>query len=286
MHITLTTTEVLFLLSTIVSFIGSYIIIARQVKQRTTSFDFTLNHYLIGIISSVMVCIGLVNWTTTDAPVRYYEVKDIPEETLIQPPTSDHPKKIVPPPAPPKTTKTSIPKIIKDILLDETNEDPKTEDIIEDLSEDVVSPSVPLADTAASPAPIVAPIIESKDDEVVLLTDEMPRFPGCEEIAGTKMEKEKCAKEKLLEYVYNNLRYPQVAIEVGLEGLVVVQFVVTKTGDIEQIEVVRDIGGGCGDVAKKIVTEMNSLPEKWRPGKQHGRPVNVRYTLPIKYQLH
>ena len=150
----------------------------------------------------------------------------------------------------------------------------------------MVSPSVPLADTAASPAPIVAPIIESKNDEVVLLTDEMPRFPGCEEIAGTKMEKEKCAKEKLLEYVYNNLRYPQVAIEVGLEGLVVVQFVVTKTGEIEQIEVVRDIGGGCGDVAKKIVTEMNSLPEKWRPGKQHGRPVNVRYTLPIKYQLH
>jgi protein TonB len=51
------------------------------------------------------------------------------------------------------------------------------------------------------------------------------------------------------------------------------------------MSVVRDIGGGCGEEALRIVTLMNSMPERWTPGKQRGRPVRVMFTLPIRFKL-
>ncbi len=286
MNILLTTNQLIFTLSTIISLIGLYIFIRRQFFQLKTNYDFTPNHYFIGLIAGITACIGFINWTTSHNNSRTYQIDPLPPETIINVPTSAPPKKIVPPPAPPVTTKTQIPKIIKNILLTNDNESVDTEKIIKDLSADIISPSV-MPDTIASPAPIVEPIIPKNDgNEVVFIADQMPRFPGCEDLLESKGDKEECAKKMLLEYVYKNLKYPALAMEIGLEGMVVVQFVVTKKGRIDKVKVVRDIGGGCGDQAKAVVNKMNDLPQNWIPGKQNGRPVNVRYTLPIKYQLY
>ena len=112
----------------------------------------------------------------------------------------------------------------------------------------------------------------------------MPRFPGCED-QGSEEEKKACAQEKMLKYIYKNLKYPAIARENGVEGMAVIQFVVNEDGSVGDAKVVRDPGAGTGDSALKVVKGMNSLPEKWTPGKQRGRPVKVLYTLPVKFKL-
>ncbi len=108
----------------------------------------------------------------------------------------------------------------------------------------------------------------------------MPTFPGCAHIAD-KAERRTCVDQKLLEFVYSNIKYPVLARENGVQGLVVVNFVVEKDGSITDIQIVRDIGAGCGQEAVRIVKMM----PKWNPGKQRGRPVRVRFTLPIRFKL-
>ena len=111
------------------------------------------------------------------------------------------------------------------------------------------------------------------------------RDSGCEDAGGTDKEKEACAKEKMLQYIYKNLKYPAIARENGVEGMAVLQFVVKEDGSVSDINIVRDPGAGCGDAAHKVVTGMNNLPQKWTPGKQRGRPVKVLYTLPVRFRL-
>ena len=108
----------------------------------------------------------------------------------------------------------------------------------------------------------------------------MPRFAGCENV-HKKEERDQCSQQKLLEFIYSNIKYPQLAKETRIEGVVVVQFVVEKDGSITDVKVVRDIGGGCGEEAMRVVKMM----PKWIPGKQRGRPVRVLFNLPIRFQL-
>jgi periplasmic protein TonB len=85
----------------------------------------------------------------------------------------------------------------------------------------------------------------------------------------------------LMKFLGGNIKYPQIAKETGIEGKVIVQFVVTKEGSIEMVKVLRGIGGGCDEEALRVV----KLMKKWLPGKNNGKPVNVRFTLPISFKL-
>ncbi len=140
--------------------------------------------------------------------------------------------------------------------------------------------------TELKSAPISEPGIYSDEEmeNVYKVVEEMPRFPGCESIISEK-EKEDCAKNKMLEYIYKNLKYPHEAIKAGLEGQCVVRFIVNTDGNIENIKIVRDIGGGCGQAVLNVISGMNEMQEKWIPGKQGGNLVKVLYTLPIKFKL-
>lgn len=120
--------------------------------------------------------------------------------------------------------------------------------------------------------------------EIFKVVDQMPRFPGCED-QPTGYERENCAKTKMLEYIYQNLKYPNLARMSGIEGQVVLQFVITKTGTIENIKIVREIGGGCGEAAKTVIKTMNDMSQKWVPGKQNGQNVDVLYTLPLRFKM-
>ena len=108
----------------------------------------------------------------------------------------------------------------------------------------------------------------------------MPKFPGCEN-EGDEAAKKACAQKKMLEFIYGNIKYPSIARENGVEGTVVVRFVIDKTGAITAPEIVRDIGAGCGAEALRIVQMM----PKWNAGKQRGRPVKVQFNLPVKFKL-
>ncbi len=80
--------------------------------------------------------------------------------------------------------------------------------------------------------------------------------------------------------VQKRIKYPEMARKAGIEGRVIIQFVVDKNGDIINPRVVRGIGGGCDEEALKALEGA-----KFQPGRQRGKPVNVSYSLPISFSL-
>ena len=122
---------------------------------------------------------------------------------------------------------------------------------------------------------------DTKDVFTVVEDMPIPWFYKTECIDVDTEEKQNCYTLKLKEYLSKKLNYPYKAVSSKTEGTVVIQFVISKDGSIQDAEIVKDIGNGCGTEALKLVNEM---PD-WVPGRQRGVPVNVRYTLPIKFQL-
>ena len=121
-------------------------------------------------------------------------------------------------------------------------------------------------------------------DEVFRVVEEMPRFPGCEELADDPKAAKKCADGKMLEFLYTNIKYPARARSNGVEGNVVVQFIVEKDGSISNPKVIRDPDASLSDEAIRLVNLM--IKEgKWTPGKQRGQNVRVVFILPIKFEL-
>jgi periplasmic protein TonB len=87
--------------------------------------------------------------------------------------------------------------------------------------------------------------------------------------------------EKLGEYLAKSIKYPQQARETGTKGRVMLTFVVERDGSITDIKVLRDIGSGCGEEAKRVVKEM----PKWQPAKQRGKAVRQQFVLPVTFNL-
>lgn len=123
-------------------------------------------------------------------------------------------------------------------------------------------------------------VIDTIKEEVFKVVQEMPRFPGCEDLS-TDEEKMECAQTKMLQFIFNNIEYPKKAMDNSVQGTIVVRYIVTTTGKIKDIETVRKIGGGCDEAGEKVVAMM---PD-WIPGKQRGENVNVQFNLPIKFKL-
>ncbi|XZF14401.1 TonB family protein [Chitinophagaceae bacterium MMS25-I14] len=83
------------------------------------------------------------------------------------------------------------------------------------------------------------------------------------------------------EYLRNNIHYPEAARETGIQGRVVVQFVVNEDGDITDVQTLKGIGGGCEEEAMRVVRAM----PHWKPGKNNGRAVRVIMSLPVTFTL-
>lgn len=109
--------------------------------------------------------------------------------------------------------------------------------------------------------------VEVVEEEIFTIVEENPEFPGGE--------------TALYKYLSDNLNYPKVAIENNITGKVYIRFVVEKDGSISKATIRRDIGGGCGAEALRVV---NNMP-KWKPGKQRGKPVRTDFTLPVSFEL-
>lgn len=122
------------------------------------------------------------------------------------------------------------------------------------------------------------------EEEVFQVVEEMPRFPGCVDTLAQE-EAKKCANQKMLQFVYENIRYPEVDRLKGNEGTVVIRFTVEKDGSISEPTVLRGRGEKLGEEALRVVKLMNDLPEKWIPGRQRGKPVRVYFNLPVKFRI-
>lgn len=104
-------------------------------------------------------------------------------------------------------------------------------------------------------------------EEILTVVEIHPEFPG--------------GYENMMKFLAKNIKYPKKAKRKGVEGRVIVQFVVNKEGKIEDIKIIKDIGEGCGEEAARVVRKM---PD-WTPEYQKGKPVKVRFNLPVKFEL-
>lgn len=126
---------------------------------------------------------------------------------------------------------------------------------------------------------------EQADTTIHTVVEEMPRFPGCENLDTTIEAKMQCAQQNLLSFVYGNIVYPFEARENGNEGTVVARFVVEKDGTVSNPSIMRDVGGGCGMEVMRVIGLMNQAGARWVPGKNGGQPVRSYFTLPVKFRL-
>ena len=133
----------------------------------------------------------------------------------------------------------------------------------------------------SAPAPPPPSSALSTPTGVFKVVEEMPRFPGCEDASLQIVERKNCADRKMLEFIYHNLRYPALARENGIEGTVVISYIVDTDGSLKDIKAVRGIGGGCEEEVVRIV---NLMP-RWIPGRQKGEDVAVQFNLPVRFKL-
>lgn len=206
---------------------------------------------------------------------------EMKEVTLADAPPID-PKK-PPPPPPPKVDPPPIkdqikfvPPVVKkdEEVKEEEPPPPKIEELkdkeiaTETKKGDENGVDASLAEPAPPPPPPPPPVIEEpKVEEPVRFVQQMPQFPD--------------GDAALLKWLAANIKYPNIAKENGIQGRVIAEFVVSKTGDISNVKIVRGIGGGCDEEAIRVIKEM----PKWKPGKNNGREVPVTFTLPISFKL-
>lgn len=149
-----------------------------------------------------------------------------------------------------------------------------------------VNKQQPLAMTEAVMSAPVNSFDDKNGREVFKVVEQMPLFPGrnCGDLSKYKKRK-KCSDRAMLEYIYKNVRYPKRARDRNISGMAVISFIVEPHGAITNIEVVRDPGGGLGEAAAKTVRKMRKDNLRWEPGLQKGKPVAVRFNLPVKFKL-
>jgi protein TonB len=205
----------------------------------------------IGFIISLSFCLIAFEWKTYEdlSPVAF--ISDTATEELIDIPITE-----MPPPPPPVIQQPEIVEV------------PDEEEIEEELvnldteitPETVVAPPAP-------PAPTTAVAEEEETNEIFQVVENQPAPVG--------------GYEAFYKYIGKNIKYPDQARRMGVEGKVFVQFVVDKDGSITDVQVLKGIGSGCDEEAIRVV---KSAP-KWTPGKQRGRPVRVRMSVPIAFKL-
>ena len=129
----------------------------------------------------------------------------------------------------------------------------------------IAEPEVDKTPPPPPPAPEPEPEVKAEENKVYDVVEQQPSF----------------AQGNLNQWLASHIKYPAVAAENGIEGRVIVQFVVGKDGSISNVTVVRGVDSSLDAEAKRVVQSM----PKWIPGKQNGQSVNCKFTLPVSFKL-
>jgi len=175
------------------------------------------------------------------------QVDDTPEEII--PITK---QEVKPPPPPPPKQVTVI-----NIVEDDVEVEDDIEIDVEADQETVVEDFVPMVEEEEA----------VEEMEIFTVVESMPSFPG--------------GDAARMKYLQENIKYPQMARESGIQGTVYVTFVVETNGEVTDIRILRGIGGGCDEEAIRVIEQM----PKWNAGMQRGKPVRVQFNMPIKFTL-
>ena len=174
-----------------------------------------------------------------------------------------------------ETQKFTAPVIKKDELVKEENQVKQMDKLdekvavgtenkegVKDRTVEAVRSEIAVA--APPPPPAPKPEVATKVFDVV---EEMPSFPG--------------GQGALMQYLASNIKYPVVAQENGVQGRVIVSFVVERDGSISDVKVARSVDPSLDREAQRVVKSM----PRWSPGKQNGSTVRVKYTVPVVFRL-
>ena len=200
---------------------------------------------------------------TTEEPEPEQQIIE-PEEPVVQPEEEVS-----------ATIKVTELQIVED---GQVNEEDKIISIDEQMATDAAAGTVTHLDGSIDRNKIIEakqevvvedkkPVVEAKPEEVFRSVEQMPQFPGGE--------------AALMKFLASHINYPPMAAENNVQGKVIVQFVVDKTGKVGEVKVVRSVDK---DLDHEAIRVCQALP-KFTPGRQNGRPVSVWYTLPIQFKL-
>jgi len=224
-----------------------------QIKKskKASLEDKKFTYVLIGFVFVLSICFVALEWTEQE--VTKYDVTDteffFEEEIEIQQTSQETP----PPPPPPEV------KNVEELIVVEDEKEVESVEIqTEDTEEEIIIQ-----------APVEMVEEEEPEEVVFVVVETMPEFPG--------------GQQALFKFLSDNMKYPVIAQENGIQGTVVCQFVVNKDGSIVDVEAVRNTSGDPS-LEKEAIRVIKAMP-KWSPGKQRGKAVRVKYTVPVRFRL-
>lgn len=209
---------------------------------------------LMGLVIALAVMFVGFEWGTREVTVVTSEgVTDIIAEEEIE---ITRPEDVPPPPPPPPAP------VVAEVLT-------VVEDDVELEQQEILSSEDSQHD--AQMQTYVAPAVVEEEEEsaqtIFTVVEEMPQFPGGE--------------TELLKFINKGIKYPIIAQENGIQGRVICSFVVNRDGSVVDAEVMRGVDPSLDKEALRVIGTM----PKWTPGKQRGKPVRVKYTVPITFRL-
>jgi periplasmic protein TonB len=213
-----------------------------------------LTWQLLGFVMVLAFLFVAFEWSRRDVKIDTSQaVRDIAFEEEIMPIT----EQLELPPPPPAEVPTQVPEILNVVEDDEEVADVKIQSD-EDLGQKVEIKTY-VAPTIIEEAP--------QEDEIFMVVEDMPEPPG--------------GIAELMKFLGKNIKYPTIAQENGIQGRVVVEFVVNRDGSIVDPKVVRGVDPSLDKEAVRVIMSM----PKWKPGKQGGKTVRVKYTVPVTFRL-
>ena len=211
---------------------------------------------LMGIVVGLAVLFVGFEWGTQEKTIQKDEgIADIIAEEEIDITRQEE----TPPPPPPPPPVEQVAEVLNVV-----------EDDVEVENTDLLSSEDNQAE--AQTQTYVPPVVKVEEEEessqqIFMVVEEMPEFPG--------------GQAALMSFIAKSIKYPVVAQENGIQGRVTCSFVVNKDGSIVDAEVIRGIDPSLDKEALRVI---NTMP-KWKPGKQRGKPVRVKFTVPINFRL-
>ena len=210
--------------------------------------------FLMGMVVALALLFVGFEWSST---ISKLDESMIMEDVLAEEEIEITQREPEPPPPPPPP-EPEVPDVIEEV-------EEKVENKI-DLSSLEDDQSKAQVQTYTPPPP-PKPVEEEATEEIFVVVEQQPEFPG--------------GMTALMKFLGDNIKYPVIAQENGIQGRVITNFVVERDGSISDVQVVR---GQDPSLDKEAVRVIKTMP-KWKAGQQRGKPVRVRFTLPVVFRL-
>ena len=246
----------------------------RKHNNETTTKAF---FYACILFSSVIILPWVYGQMAHTMPT--IEIPQLPDPVEVSLTKIHELKPVIPPATPPPPRQIPLQSIQYDNMVvgpaDQANIEPPTQI---QLAQSVISTVTTAgADaTGINPVEILTGVpggtgvIETPSETTIFSIDAIERYP---EFPG--------GQEAFVKFLRKNLRYPGMAAEAGIQGKVLLSFVIERNGNLSHIKVIRGIGGGCDEEAARVLSKS----PQWKPGMQNKQAVRVAYNLPINFSL-